>query len=135
MLKVLQIDRVPSDSSAPAGENVFAVVPVTWMNVHCSDVAPCAARLSAGASTASGRCCAAQVCCNAAVPALLTVAAAAFTGARDAPIGLAGRPATACLGARSRALRLHATRCAGAVLTKRIAESGRRTPLHRCCRT
>jgi len=63
VLKVLQIDRVPSDSSAPAGENVFAVVPVTWMNVHCSDVAPCAARLSAGASTASGRCCAAQVCC------------------------------------------------------------------------
>ncbi len=31
MLKVLQLNRVPGDSSAPAGEKVFAVVPVTWM--------------------------------------------------------------------------------------------------------
>ena len=42
--------------------------------------------------------CSPQVCCNAAVPAVLTVAAAVFTGARDAPIGLAGRPAAALLG-------------------------------------
>ncbi|KAK9821306.1 hypothetical protein WJX81_005893 [Elliptochloris bilobata] len=39
-----------------------------------------------------------QVCCNATVPSLLAIAAAVFTRARDAPIGLAGRPAAACLG-------------------------------------
>lgn len=43
--------------------------------------------------------CMLQVCCNAGVPAILAVAAAVFTQARDAPIGLAGRPAAACLGA------------------------------------
>lgn len=43
--------------------------------------------------------CMLQVFCNAGVPAILAVAAAVFTRARDAPIGLAGRPAAACLGA------------------------------------
>jgi len=77
---------------------------------------PSKKRLSARRSAAGDRCCAAQVCCNAAVPALLTVAAAVFTGARDTPIGLAGRPAAACLGVRSRACTLHAMRCAGVCL-------------------